>query len=160
MQRQQEREPDTKVGTFATRQRPPRPRRSVGEVLAVVLLLLLGAFKFGVLYRHDAPDPSMRGALLSVLVSIIEAGSYILAALAAILRHRVIAGQLLIVASLTLVVTVVLEVFNCFRDSNPPRYYPPDFSIESLRFSGPYFTIALCLFFLGRWLGRQEDIEA
>lgn len=151
MQRQQEREPDT-------RQKPPRPRRSVGELLAAWLLILWGAScayviapYFLVIIRRELGEFS-RSVALSTVLGFLQAFLCFIAGFTTLLCNYRLAKWSLITTGLC---WIGLAIANLTID-------PVAGIMEMwiLLWSLVYSLVSLLFFFLGRWLGQQEDSDA
>lgn len=159
MQRQQERALDT-----SPKQR--RPRRSVGELLIAWLLTLWGA-AVGVvflLFLLNATENDPRALLrlplvvgLGYVLPVLHGLLCLTAGLSALLRRRLLGRWLACSAALSVVgygVARSLLAFLWNGEEISLRHLPA--VLLSLI---PHLLVALPLFFLGWWLGRQEDSE-
>ncbi len=154
MQRQQEIEPAPKVGTFANRQRPPRPRRSVGELLAAWLLILWGLSCAWVVFMTYVTD-TVKWPLFALFL---HGVCCLVGGTLALLRFRRLATGLVWGAAVAIMLIGVLFIFR------EPTLWTPrwrlDLSFGNLRAFVVCMAFATLFFFLGRWLGSQEDSEA
>jgi hypothetical protein len=149
MQRQQ----DTERPNLSTR----RPRRSVGELIVAWLLILWGAgcawvtgpYALEVIRRGPGEFP--RYVALSTVLAFLQALVCFVAGLTILPRVRTLAKWLLFAAGLC---WIGLVYSNFVLD--PVRMVNP----WELLWPSVFLMAALLLFFLGWWLGRQEDSEA
>jgi glucan phosphoethanolaminetransferase (alkaline phosphatase superfamily) len=157
MQRQQEREP-------TTRQKPPRLRRSVGELLTAWLLVLFGA---GCAYmsvpevlkivRDDANTYIFRWYIVDVVLIFVQASLCLVAGVGTLLRQRLLARWTLRLAGLCCIGLACFEIALTYSVIARVMEKKDEPTLWMLWF---FLPVALLLFFLGWWLGRQEDSEA
>ncbi len=156
MQRQQERE-------RAPRQKPPRSRRSVWELIVAWLLILWGA-AVGVVFLlfllntiGNDPRDLLRVPLagLAYVLPVLHGVLCLTAGLSALLRRRLLGRWLACSAALSVVGYGVARSLLAFLWNGVEislRHLPA--VLLSLI---PHLLAALLLFFLGWWLGRQDE---
>ena len=146
MQNQQEREP-------TRRPKRRRSRRSVGELLAAWVLVVGGAGVSVPVYIVAVSIIRQYPSLVEVALFAPWMVSVLLCCcggLASLLRHRNFSRWLLTGAAFLLLVSSGIWLY-WFRHTGNMGF--------GVVYCLGIITIAAFLFFLGRWLGRQEDID-
>ncbi len=142
MQHQQEREPDT-------RPKQRRPLRSVGELIVAWLLVLWGAFStFLILTLPIGLSMIFYHFGIFFWLFLLQGASSLMTGLLTLTGRSHLATWLLSTAALCFVGLALVVMFS------PPSQIGKDF------LPIVFLALAALFFFLGRWLGRQEDSEA
>ncbi|WP_395140634.1 hypothetical protein [Armatimonas sp.] len=128
---------------------PHRQRRSVGELVVATLALLWGVTTAVFFYQLNH-EPTPIGAIGNALW-IFQGVLCGLGGLLSLLRLRTAACIALSLAALCLIGLIGVALW--IASTQPPTV------TLSLIISGALLILALVYFFLGRWLGQQEDSD-
>lgn len=126
----------------------PRPKRTVGELVAAWLLLLWGIVTGTYFFPSSGVEIDLSGVLSILLIS--QGVACFLGGLAALLRLRKGTQALLTLAALCFLSFAGILLWLSKKYPEVPSYFLP--IVASV-------LIALGFFFLGRWLGSQEDSD-
>ena len=127
----------------------PRHRRTVGELVAAWLLLLWGAGT-AIFFSQLGYEPNLTGTI-SHLLWVLQGTFCGLAGLLALLSLRSATRASLFLGATCLLCLIGFGLWLAIKS--------PQTAVLNLTLSGALLLIALGYFFLGRWLGQQEDSE-
>ncbi|WP_394795663.1 hypothetical protein [Armatimonas sp.] len=128
----------------------PRQRRSVGELVMATLAVLWGVTT-AIFFYQLMHEPTLIGAI-GYALWIFQGMLCGLGGLLSLLRLRAAARIALSLAALCLIGLIGVALW--IASTQPPTV------TLNLIISGALLILALVYFFLGRWLGQQEDSDA
>ena len=136
-------------------------RRSWGEILVGWLLLLwglvIGTYTL-VLFVNAGVIPALLGNIAFALGFLYSAFTC-LGALAILVRRRVLAKWLLWAAALAALVVLALGLFVSYQIWHQINPHARQAILRIIVVIGLFLlTVTLGSFFIGRWIGQQEDI--